>query len=126
MLKEVSSINRPHPEIVGRSIKLDTNKDYKVCISHLEGINEFYVQSTDNLSDLLDNQTRIASLVDNYQPMKRHDYIVGDFVLARYSVDAQWYKGVIVSSTNSSHEVSAGPCQRSVIYPEILIFLKYV
>jgi len=58
--------------------------------------------------------------------MKRHDYIVGDFVLARYSVDAQWYKGVIVSSTNSSHEVSAGPCQRSVIYPEILIFLKYV
>jgi len=104
--QEVSSINKSIPEIVGRSLELSTNKEYKVCISHLVGINEFYVQSTENLSDLLDNQSRIADLVDNYKPIKKHDYIVGDFVLVRYSVDAQWYKGVIVSTINDSHEVS--------------------
>ena len=109
--QEVSSIFEDasnNKSTIGGSIKLEANKNYKVCISHIVSINEFWVQATENLYALLENQTRIAHLVDTYKPTINapHSYEVGDFVLGRYSVDEQWYKGIVVSSNDQIHEVT--------------------
>ena len=87
--------------------KLDLNKEYSVSISHIVSINEFYVQSPDNLKELMDHQERIQLLADTklastngVNPDSQHH--VGDFVLAKYELDQAWYKGLVTAVTKNS------------------------
>ena len=79
--------------------ELERNRDYKVSISHIVGITEFYVQSPDNLKDLMDHQERIQDLAEENKktPTGSDCFRVGDFVLVNYLVDQCWYRGLITA-----------------------------
>lgn len=92
------------PETAGKSIDLDANKEYNVSISHIVGINEFYVQLPDNLRELMEHQERINNLAEAIRSPQTSPNNVGDYIIARYVYDSAWYKGIITKVNKTTDD----------------------
>lgn len=105
---QLCSIFTAPEALICNAMDLKRDVEYNVSISHIVGVTEFYVQSTDNLANLMDHQERIQDLAETKgtPTMSQKSFNVGDFVLVNYAVDQCWYKGVITAVNGETCNVS--------------------
>ena len=100
------------PDIVS-SRDLKKNQEYKVICSHVQGVDEFFVQmaTDDKVEKLSQLHENVAWLVTNLLAEEKQansnlkvlpTFQVGEFVLIKYSLDDQWYRGLILDVINVS------------------------
>ncbi len=84
----------------GLNFAQDTKIDS--VISHIVTSSEFYIQSQENLTQLVDQQQRIQLLAKLCSEMQfksikgKPTHQIGDVCLAQYLSDSSWYRGVIL------------------------------
>lgn len=84
------------------SILLSVNTTLDGSIMHVVSTNEFYIQSQENLKQLIDHQCIIKTLANlsvnmDFKSIRGQPaHQVGDICLAKYLCDSTWYRGVVM------------------------------
>lgn len=105
---EEQEIIKPIARYANQSFMKNTNapclnqgSTYEVSVFHIESVNEFYVQTPDQIKILMTCQEKIQAFIESLMASKatkrKQQFKIGDRVLAKYSSDLIWYRGVVTN-----------------------------
>ena len=84
-------------------VNLNTTENYNCTITNINSLNDFYVQLDKNMDEILANQETIQNLMENLSSKLKKSvrFELNDYVIAKYSLDGIWYRGLITDVSNN-------------------------